>query len=250
MIRIKSSEIFLTIFMMLGTGNAMAENILVAVSSNFTNVISDIAGKFEESSGHQVTLSFGSTGRHYTQISNGAPFVVFLAADSRRPELLEAAGLAIEGSRFTYALGKLVLWSPKNEYVDPNGKVLLEGDFRFLAIANPVLAPYGLAAQEVLSTIGIWDELKGRMVRGENISQALQFVISGNAELGLLAYSQLKRPGQSIDGSIWNIPQTLYTPIQQQAVLLKESEAARAFLTFLKSDEALTIIENYGYERP
>ncbi len=236
--------------MMLAPGQSIAEEIWVAVASNFTDAITSIAKRFEASKNHTVTLIFGSTGKHYAQIKNGAPFDAFFAADVRRPELLEKEGVALPGSRFTYAMGKVVLWSPKTGYVDPEASVLERGEFHHLAIANPKFAPYGKAAQEVLQARGLWGRLSGRLVRGENIGQTFQFVNSGNAELGFVAYSQVKRPNQPIEGSFWEVPQALYTPIEQQAVLLKDNEAARGFLSFVRSDEALKIIRDYGYDTP
>ena len=235
---------------MLTTERSTAGEIRVAVASNFADAIEDIAKRFEAKTGRRVTLTFGSTGKHYAQIKNGAPFDAFFAADIRHAELLEKEGLALPGRRFTYAVGKVVLWSPKAGYVDGEGKVLEQADFRHLAIANPKLAPYGQAAQEVLQTRGIWDKLSKRLVLGENIGQAFQFVGSGNAELGFVAYSQVKRPSQLIEGSWWEVPQALYTPIEQQAVLLKDSDTARDFLAYVRSDEALKIIREYGYGTP
>lgn len=235
---------------MLFPGSLTAGEIRVAVASNFTNVIKTIAERFEANTGHKVTLMIGSTGKHYAQIKNGAPFDVFFAADIHRPQLLEEAGIAIPGSRFTYAVGKVVLWSPMAGYVDTEGKILKYGEFHRLAIANPKLAPYGAAAQEILHGLGVWDRLRGRIVQGENISQTLQFIRSGSAELGFVAYSQVKRAGHSIEGSWWEVPQSLYTPIRQQAVLLKEDKAARAFLDFVRSDVAREIIHGYGYGTP
>lgn len=217
----------------------------VAVASNFREAIKDISARFETKTGNEVTLIFGSTGSHYAQIVNGAPFDIFLAADSRRPELLEKNGIARE--RFTYAVGKLVLWSPQVGFVDPGGVVLDEMDFHHLAIANPELAPYGRAAEQVLQARGIWDKVSTRLVYGENINQTFQFVFSGNAELGFVAYSHVK---QWIAGSWWEVPQVLYSPIEQQAVLLKDSEISRAFLAFLRTDEAQSIIRNHGYDTP
>ncbi|UCE75821.1 MAG: molybdate ABC transporter substrate-binding protein [Gammaproteobacteria bacterium] len=231
-------------------GQTTADEIRVAVASNFTDAMGAIAERFETGTGHKVTLISGSTGKHYAQIRNGAPFDAFFAADRRRPELLEEEGVALPGTRFTYAVGKLVLWSPERGIVDPEAVVLQRGEFHHLAIANPKLAPYGKAAEEVLQARGLWARLSGRLVRGENIGQAFQFVKSGNAELGFVAYSQLKRPNQPIEGSLWNVPQALYTPIEQQAVLLKDSEAARSLLSFVRSDAALMIIRDYGYETP
>lgn len=231
-------------------GQSMAAEIRLAVASNFANAITTLAERFESNTGHKVTLIFGSTGKHYAQIKHGAPFDAFFAADVRRPERLEKEGVAVPGSRFTYAVGKLVLWSPKPGYVDAQAQVLEQKQFHYLAIANPELAPYGKAAQQVLQARGLWDGLQGHIVRGENISQAFQFVKSGNAELGFVAYSQVKRPEQPFEGSFWKVPQVLYTPIEQQAVLLKESKAARAFLLFMQTGEALKIIHEYGYDVP
>ncbi len=232
---------------LLTTASVMAEEIRVAVASNFTAAIKEIAARFERQTAHRVTLVFGSTGKHYAQIVNGAPFDAFFAADVKRPRLLEQEGLGIRGSRFTYAVGKLILWSPKTPYVDNQGKVLDEGAFRYLALANPKLAPYGRAAREVLKKRGQWLLLQDRMVRGENIGQTFQFVKSGNAELGFVARSQITRPGQPTEGSWWEIPRALYAPIEQQAILLQDSVAARAFLAFIRGQEALGVIEAYGY---
>ncbi|MES9963003.1 MAG: molybdate ABC transporter substrate-binding protein [Candidatus Sedimenticola sp. 20ELBAFRAG] len=229
---------------------AASDEIRVAVASNFTEVMKRLAARFEERTGHRVKLIFGSTGKHYAQIKNGAPFDLFFAADSKRPRLLEEEGAALPGSRFTYAIGKLVLWSPNPGLVDPEATVLRQGTFRHLAIANPKLAPYGKAAREVLLKYKLWDSLRGRSVRGENIGQTFQFVKSGNAELGFVAYAQVKRPGQPIEGSYWAVPQALYSPIAQQAIQLKESEVAKAFISFVKGDESLQIIQGFGYGIP
>ncbi len=227
-----------------------ADEIRVAVASNFTDAIRQIADRFEQQSGHQVTLVFGSTGKHYAQIKHGAPFHAFFAADVRRPRLLEEQDVAMPGSRFTYAVGKVVLWSAKADYVDASGRVLKNGDFHYLALANPKHAPYGRAAREVLESRGLWQALQQKLVRGENIGQTFQFVKTGNAELGFIAWSQLKRPGQPAAGSWWAIPQALYTPIEQQAVLLKDNAVARDFLTFVRSEETKEIIRAYGYGTP
>ncbi len=243
-------HLLLPALLLAAAGPSYADEIRIAVASNFIEAIRHIAERFEASSSHRVTLIPGSTGKHYAQIKHGAPFDLFFAADTRRPRLLEAEGDAVAGSRFTYALGKLVLWSPAPGYVDEAGKVLQRGDFRHLALANPKLAPYGMAAQQVLQAQGVWASLQGRMVRGENIGQAFQFVRAGNAELGFVAYSQLKRPGQAVSGSVWDIPAALYTPIEQQAVLLRGSPEARAFLAFVQGSEARSIILGFGYGAP
>ena len=229
---------------------ALADTIHLAIASNFSEPIKTIAAQYERSTGHRLVLVFGSTGKHYAQIINGAPFDLFLAADKRRPQLLEQQGMAIAGTRFTYARGRLVLWSLNADYVDAAGKVLASGDFQRLAIANPKLAPYGKAAQQVLQSKGLWKVLQRRLVRGESIGQAYQFVRSGNAELGFVAYSQIKQPGYNNTGSYWLVPQDLYYPIEQQAVLLKENIAARDFLSFLLKPEIKKIIRQYGYDVP
>lgn len=240
----------ITAFLIFSCSTSWAEQIRVAVASNFNEAAKAIVQRFEMKSQHQVQLIFGSTGKHYAQIKNGAPFDAYFAADLRRPKLLDDEGIAIPGSRFTYAIGRIVLWSPKTNYVDPMGRVLEQNDFHHLSIANPKLAPYGKAAQQVLQGKGLWDSLRGRMVRGENIGQAFQYVKSGNAELGFVAYSQIKRPNQSLQGSLWEVPQNLYTPIKQQAVVLNESPAANEFMTFMRSPEVVEIIRSYGYDIP
>jgi molybdate transport system substrate-binding protein len=232
-------------------GQTLAGEIRVAVASNFAGAIKDIAGLFAKTTGHQVTLAFGSTGKHYAQIKNGAPFEAFFAADIKRPRLLEQEGFAQPGSRFTYAVGKVVLWSPDPVVVvDAEGKVLSTGNFRHLALANSKLAPYGKAAKQIMQALDVWDELQGRLVRGENIGQTFQFVKSGNAALGFVAYSQIKRPGAAIKGSFWEPPQSLYSPIEQQAVLLRDNAIAREFLDFVKDEQAREIIQGYGYSAP
>lgn len=225
-----------------------AEQINVAVASNFAAAITDVSQRFENETGHQLTLIFGSTGKLYTQIKNGAPFDVFLAADERRPALLESNGDAIAGSRFTYAIGKIVLWSPDIQYSNPGISTLQQQDFRFLAIANPKLAPYGRAAEETLQALQLSDLFNGKIVRGENINQALQFVSSGNAQLGFVAFSQIKMTASS--NSYWEVPQELYSPIQQQALLIKDNDTARDFLNYLQRPDIINIINNYGYSTP
>ena len=232
----------------LSSSQSLAAEIRVAAASNFARAMISLASDFEENSGHKVKLVFGSTGKHYAQIHNGAPFDVFFAADIKRPRLLEEQGIAIAGSRFTYAKGKLILWSHMPNYVDSEGEVLRHGSFEHLAIANPNLAPYGRAAREVLKYRGLWEEMKQKVVRGENIGQAFQFVSSGNAELGFVAFSQVKNIDEPIEGSYWEVPQSLYTPIEQQAVLLTDNEAGRSFISYIKSKPALKIISNHGYE--
>ncbi|MCS5592166.1 MAG: molybdate ABC transporter substrate-binding protein [Gammaproteobacteria bacterium] len=229
---------------------SMADEIRVAVASNFVSAIKILANEFEGSTEHRVILIPGSTGKHYAQIVNGAPFDLFFAADVKRPELLDTHGLIEPNSRFTYAVGKLVLWSALESAIDLEDEVIVGGDFRYLSIANPKLAPYGKAAEEVIREKGAWGAIQGKLVRGENIAQTYQFVDSGNAELGFVAYSQILKPSGVIKGSYWMVPENLYSPIEQQAVLLKNNEAARAFLVYVKSDEALEIILSFGYGTP
>ncbi|MCL4165621.1 UNVERIFIED_CONTAM: hypothetical protein GTU68_063627, partial [Idotea baltica] len=229
------------------SGSVKADEILIAVASNFKSPIAEIARKFEEKTNHKVTLIYGSTGKHYAQIKNGAPFDAFFSADSQRPELLEKEGLIIPGSRFTYALGKVVLWSPQNNLVDQMGNILRTGGFQRLAMAHPKLAPYGKAAYEVLESKGVWDELKAKVVRGENIGQTFQFVKSENAQLGFVAYSQLKQTNDLSTGAYWDIPQALYSQITQQAVQLKNNKATSDFIRTMKSESSHSIIHHFGY---
>lgn len=227
-----------------------AGEIRVAVASNFSSTIKEISERFEVQTGHKVVLAFGSTGKHYAQIKNGAPFHLFFAADVERPRRLEEEGFVEPGIRFTYALGKLVLWSPTADVVDAEGRVLNTNTFRHLAIANPKLAPYGKAAEQVMKASGVWEILQKRIVRGENISQAYQFVRSANAQLGFIAYAQIKQDKNALQGSFWAPPQSMYTQIEQQAVLLKDDVVARDFLNFVKGEQARMIIQERGYGVP
>lgn len=227
-----------------------ADELRIAVSSNFAQPLTEIARHFEKRTGHQVILSSGSTGKHYTQIHNGARFDVFFSADVEHAERLERDKLAMPGSRFTYAIGKVVLWSPRPGVVDSKGNVLGSKSYRHLAMANPALAPYGKAAAEVLRAQKLWDKVSGRVVRAENIGQAYSFVESGGAELGFVAYSQIRHTDGSVAGSFWLPPTSMYTPIEQQAVLLSDATAGREFMAYMKSAAARRIILTYGYETP
>jgi len=233
------------------TSLAEAESVQVAVAANFAGPMESIAKAFEKESGHQAAVSLGATGQLYAQIRNGAPFELLLAADEATPAKLEAEGLTVKGSRFTFAIGKLALWSPKPVFVDNDGRVLKKGDFAHLALANPKTAPYGAAAVEVLKKLGVYDALAPKLVLGENIAQAYQFVASGNAELGFVALSQVQKDGRLTGGSAWCVPAKLYSPIRQDAVLLAKGEgkaAAAALKEFLKSEKARTIIASFGYD--
>jgi molybdate transport system substrate-binding protein len=226
---------------------AHADEIKVAVATNFAAAINALVERFEESTDHTVLVSLGSTGVHYAQIRSGAPFDAFFAADAERPRLLEAEGAAVAGSRFRYAVGRLALWSNRAGYVDADGRVLETGDFRHLAIANPELAPYGAAAREVLAARGVLNRLQPRLVTGQDIGQTFSFVQTGNAELGFVAWAQLRRPGATIAGSYWLVPESLHRPIEQEAVLIRDVPAARAFLAFVQSSEARDIVRAHGY---
>ena len=232
--------------LLLTTGPAFAETVNVAVAANFTAVAEELAGMFEAESGHDVVLSFGATGQLYTQITQAAPFGVFLAADIARPQRAIDEGFGVDGSFFVYAEGRLALYGPGRDLRD--GIAALKADFDKLAIADPAAAPYGKAAVETLTVLGLYGALEPRLVQGENISQTLQFVESGNAELGFVAASQV--PGKADQ---WLVPAELHEPIAQGAVLLKEGEdnpAALAFVEFLKSDAAVAVIEAAGYSVP
>jgi molybdate transport system substrate-binding protein len=230
---------------------AEAADVQVAVAANFARPMQRIAEEFAKDTGHQAVIATGATGAFFAQIENGAPFEVLLAADRSTPERLEADGFGVAGSRFTYALGTLVLWSAKPGMVDAAGSVLKKGDFQHLAIANPKVAPYGAAAVEALRSLGLFDALRPKLVQGESIAQAYQFVASGNAELGFVALSQVAVPDAHAAGSYWIVPAHLYTPIRQDAVLLRKgagNPAARALCEYMKSVKAKDVIRAYGYE--
>ncbi|MDZ4251582.1 MAG: molybdate ABC transporter substrate-binding protein [Sulfuritalea sp.] len=244
----KPIALFLLLLACLGRA-ACAGEVQVAVAANFAAPAKLIAAAFEKDTGHKAQLAFGGTGKFYAQIRNGAPFDVLLAADDETPARLEQEGAAVAGSRFTYATGRLLLWSAQAGYVDDQGKVLTQGDFRHLAIANPRLAPYGAAAVEVLTALKLLDAVRPRFVQAENIAQAHQFVATGNAELGFVALSQLMQDGRLGAGSAWLVPAKLHRPIKQDAVLLgKGKPAAVAWLKYLRGDKAQAIIKSFGYE--
>ncbi|CAH2029889.1 molybdate ABC transporter substrate-binding protein [Trichlorobacter ammonificans] len=232
-------------------GAALAEEVTVAVAANFTAPMKQIAADFEKATGHKVMLSFGASGKFYAQIKNGAPFQVFLSADDEKPRQLEKDGLTVPGSRFTYAIGTLVLWSPRPGFVDPKGEVLRTGTYNKLAIANPRLAPYGTAAIEVLTKRGLMAAVQPKIVQGENIAQTFQFVSSGNADLGFVALSQVMQGGTITSGSAWIVPGALHQPIRQDAVLLQKgrgNRAAEGLADYLKTDRVKALIRSYGYE--
>jgi len=235
---------------LLTSGLALADEVNVAVAANFTAPMQKIAVEFEKDTGHKAQLAFGSTGKFYAQIKNGAPFQVLLSADDETPVRLEKEGLAVSGTRFTYAIGTLVLWSAKPGYVDGKGDVLKKGAFQHLALANPKLAPYGAAGVEVLNKLGLNAVLEPKFVQGENIAQTFQFISTGNAELGFVALSQVMKDGKITDGSAWIVPADLHTPIRQDAMILstgKDNPAALALMKYLKEAKARAIIKDYGY---
>jgi molybdate transport system substrate-binding protein len=238
-------------FVLVLSSGALADEVQVAVAANFTAPAKLIAAEFEKDTGHKAALAFGATGKFYAQIKNGAPFEVLLAADDTTPAKLEEEGAAVRGSRFTYSIGKLVLWSAKPGFVDDQGKVLKKGDFRHLAIANPKTAPYGVAAIETLTALKLRETLEPKFVQGENIAQTHQFVVSGNAELGFVALSQVMEDGKLTSGSAWVVPERLHKPIRQGAVLLNTGSgkpAAEAWLAYLKGEKARAVIKRFGYD--
>lgn len=239
--------LIITIF----SASAQAGEVQVAVAANFTAPMQKIADAFAQDTGNKAVLAFGATGKFYAQINNGAPFEILLSADDDTPIRLEKEKQTVLGSRFTYATGKLVLWSAKEGYVDSQGKILQNNNFTHLSIANPKAAPYGAAAVETLTKLNIYERLQPKLVQGENISQAYQFVSSGSAELGFVALSQVSRDGKFTSGSGWIVPESMHSPIRQDAVILAKgagNSVAKALVDYLKSEKAKAIIRSYGYE--
>jgi molybdate transport system substrate-binding protein len=242
------TRLIVALVLALATVPAFAAETKVAVAANFAEPAKAIAARFRTRTGHDASLSFGSSGQFYAQIANGAPYEVFLSADRERPEKAEAEGLGVVGSRFTYAIGRLALYSKTPGLVDGRGAVLASGRFQKIAIADPRTAPYGVAAVETMKKRRVYEALQPKIVQGTSITQAYQFVDTGAAEVGFVALSQLAGVK---GGSRWTVPASDHTPIDQQAVLLKtgaNSVAAKAFVAFLKSPEAKSIIRRYGYE--
>jgi len=231
--------------------SANAAEVIVAVAANFTAPMQKIAPLFEKDTGHKAILSFGSTGAFYAQIKNGGPFQVFLSADDETPLKLEREGYAVGGTRFTYATGKLVLWSKQQGFVDEKAEVLRSNNFQKIAIANPKLAPYGAAAIETINKLGLMQALQPKFVQGENIAQTFQFVNTENAQLGFVALSQVFSDGKITQGSGWIVPNNLHNPIQQDAVVLtagQNNPAVSALIQYIKSDKAKVIIKSFGYD--
>lgn len=225
----------------------------MAVAANFIAPARQLAEKFTQRTGYKLLIVAGSTGKLYAQIRNGAPFDVLLSADDATPGRMEQEKLAITGSRFTYAVGRIVLWSAKAGMVVDQGQILRKSAFERIAIANPKLAPYGAAAQQTMEGLGVWSALQQKLVHGENIAQTFQFVSSGNADLGFVALSQVREAGGAIPGSYWIVPQSLHVPIRQDAALLARNPgnaAAKQFLDYLRSPPARELIRSYGYDLP
>ncbi len=232
-------------------GAASAGTVQVAVAANFSEPMKTIAAAFARDTGHKVSTSSGATGKLYAQIKNAAPFDVFLSADEATPAQLERDGIAVAGTRFTYAVGRLALWSASADLVDAKGEVLKSGNFNKIALASPKAAPYGAAAIETLNRLELLSALQPRFVMGESIGQAFSFVATGNAALGFVALSQVTQAGQLTSGSVWLVPATLHHPLRQDAVLLsraQRNEAAVAFLSYLKTAPIQTVIRSYGYD--
>jgi molybdate transport system substrate-binding protein len=235
----------------LSAATARAEDALVAVAANYAGAVEAVAAEFTRETGHTLQITTGATGKLYAQIAEGAPFDVMLSADAKTPARIEAEGLGVPGSRFTYAIGKLSLWSPDAGRIDADPKAtLLAPETLFIAIANPDLAPYGVAAREAMQAMGVWDDVQPKIVMGQNIGQTFSMVDTGAAQVGFVATSALEGPGAAPRGSRHDIPQAIFTPIAQDAVLLnpgKDNPAARAFMDFLKGDAAKALAASFGY---
>jgi molybdate transport system substrate-binding protein len=244
------------IFQVFYSAQIFADELRIAVASNFYPALQEIVKGYllsqNDSLGqkYNVVLIPGSSGKHFAQIMNGAPFDIFFSADDVRPLLLEQNGKTINESIHTYALGQLVLWSPIDDLIDTKASILQSRDFRFIAMANHKIAPYGEAAKEALTSMNLWKALEDKLIRGENIAQTFQFVNSGNAKLGFISFSQIVDSSYEVDGSYWKVPKSLYEPIEQQVVLLNESFLAEDFLSYLLSTESQKIISRFGYDIP
>lgn len=241
----------LAVLALSAAGSARADEALAAVAANFAGTVEAIAAAFVKETGHTIQVATGSTGKLYAQIGEGAPFAILLSADAKTPARLEAEGKAVAGTRFTYAVGKLSLWSPDSGRIGDDPKAALTApETQHVAIANPDLAPYGVAAREALTAMGLWETIQPKIVMGENIGQTFSMVDSGAAQVGFVAASAIDAPGSEPNGSRYDVPQAMFTPIRQDAVLLKPgagNAAATAFLEYLKGDKAKAIIASFGY---
>jgi molybdate transport system substrate-binding protein len=246
-----SRTIFSVVMLLLVAVPCLAADLHLAVAANFTAPMEQLKPLFEKASGHKLIISYGTVGKFYAQIKNGAPFELLISADDETPIRLEKDGLALPETRFTYAIGKLMLWSTKPGLVDAKGEVLKQADFKRLAIANPKLAVYGAAGVEVMKKLGVYEQLQPKLVFGENITQTYQFIATANADLGFVALSQIYKNGSYAAGSHWQVPSNLYLRIRQDAVLLtkgRDNPAGKALLAFLKTQETKKIIRSYGYD--
>ncbi|MEA3639395.1 MAG: molybdate ABC transporter substrate-binding protein [Lamprobacter sp.] len=244
-------RLVLVAFGFMVASSVSAEEAQIAVAGNFTSPMKVIIERFEEDTDHRINASYGSTGKLYAQIKNGAPFDALLAADQTRPARLEEEGLGVPGSRFTYSIGALVLWSADANKVEDGVALLESGDFNKLSIANPKLAPYGEAAIETLEALGLRADVEPKLVMGENIAQTYQFVDTGNADIGFVALSQAMRDGEIIKGSGWIVPGEMHAPINQDALILnrgKDNPAVTELFAYLKGEKAEAIIHDFGYE--
>jgi len=247
---------FFWIFQFIYSAQVSADELRIAVASNFYPALQEIVKSYVLNQKdslvqkHNVVLIPGSSGKHFAQIMNGAPFDIFFSADNIRPLLLEQNGKTINKSRHTYALGQLVLWSPIDDLIDTKASILQSRDFRFIAMANPKIAPYGEATRQTLTSMNLWEALEEKLIRGENIAQTFQFVNSGNVKLGFISFSQIVNSNYEVNGSYWKVPKSLYEPIEQQVVLLNESFLAEDFLSYLFSAESQKIISRFGYDIP
>ena len=226
---------------------ASSEPLRIAVASNFSVTARALAERFEDEYGHLPVVIPGSTGKHFAQIQRGAPFDIFMAADVERPALLERDGLIIDGSRVTYAVGRLALWTASEDIAVDSGRILNRSKQYRFAMANPILAPYGRAAKEVLLGLGLWDDLGAQMIRGENISQVHHFVSTGGVVAGFISWSGIVADSSVSETSYWLIPENMYTPIEQQAVVLRQSDMAERFMSFMASEIGRAIISSHGY---
>jgi molybdate transport system substrate-binding protein len=242
-----SSLLKITMFCGILSVNLQAGDVKVAVSSNFATTLEKISEAFTKETGHKLVISSGATGKIYAQIREGAPFEVLLSADQTTPMKLITDNLAVEETQFTFAVGRLVLWSLKDKFVDDEGAVIKTSSVNHIAIANPKLAPYGVAAKEYLEKVGIWKIVEAKIVYGENISQTYQFVSTGNAEVGFIAMSQI----MDTKGSYWVVPESQYSPLKHDVILLnkgKTNPIAKKFLEFLKDRKVKAIISKFGYK--
>jgi molybdate transport system substrate-binding protein len=241
---------FLFVVVTLAVAPAFAEQVLVAVAANFVPPFREIAIEFERTTGHNVQVAAGSSGNFYSQIKNGAPFDVFFSADMERPKLLEEEGFGVKDTRLTYAIGRLVLWSP-NAGLIKGEETLRFKQYKRLTIANPKTAPYGLAAMQAMQKLELWEGIQSQIVMGESLGQTMGFIESGNAQLGFVALSQITDPKIKGKGSRWDVPTNLHEPIKQDVILLtkgKDNPAAKALMEFMSGHQAKAVIERYGYK--